>query len=217
MNESITVTIGCDLGDKYCDICVLHSDGEMERSVRVRTTEMAMRLWFTRASAHVVIEVGTHSRWVNTLLLELGHQVTIANPRRVKLISQSDSKRDRTDAELLARLGRADRQLLAPIEHRGNKAQADLAVAKSRDELIGIRTKLVNHVRGLVKSFGVRVQKCTAASFHKKAVELIPKELKPAIDPILKVLEALAEQIKTHDKNLEQVAKKYPDVEVITC
>jgi hypothetical protein len=45
--------------------------------------------------------------------------VNVANPGRVKLISQSDSKSDQVDAELVARLGKADAKLLAPIRHRG--------------------------------------------------------------------------------------------------
>src|SRR5262245_33761826 len=93
-------TIGCDLGDKISEICVLDADGK--RRASVRTTRKAMTLLFTRAPAHVVIEVGAHSRWVSALLNELGHRVTVANPRRVKLISQSDNKTDRHDAERLA-------------------------------------------------------------------------------------------------------------------
>jgi transposase len=45
---------------------------------------------------------------VSELLEGLGHRVTIANARRVKLISASDNKTDEHDAELLARLGRAE-------------------------------------------------------------------------------------------------------------
>jgi len=146
-------TIGCDLGDKESELCILPTSGKVKRPKPVKTTRAAMRVFFTRPRAHVVIEVGTHSRWVSQLLKDLGHEVTVANPRRVRLISQNDSKDDRTDAELLARLGRADKQLLAPIEPRGNQAQAELAVAKARDALVRCRTKLVNQARGLVKGF----------------------------------------------------------------
>src|SRR5688500_19444644 len=100
-----------------------------------------MRKFFTRPKAHVVIEVGTHSRWVSALLKELGHEVTIANARRVKLISQNDSKTDEVDAELLARLGRVDPELLAPIHRRGMEAHADLAVPTAREALVECRTK----------------------------------------------------------------------------
>lgn len=129
MTEPITdyETIGCDLGDKQSELCILPSGGEPQRPGPVKTTRKGMTAFFTRPRAHVVIEVGTHSRWVSELLEKLGHKVTVANPRRLQLISQSNAKRDVADAELLARLGRADEGLLAPVRHRSSQAQADLA------------------------------------------------------------------------------------------
>jgi hypothetical protein len=75
-----------------------------------------------RKPAHVVLEASTHSRWVGSIVKKLGHEVTVADTRRLRLISHSDSKSDRTDAELLARLGRADPdlKLLRPIRYRGD-------------------------------------------------------------------------------------------------
>jgi transposase len=181
----------------------------------VKTTRKAFAEFFTRRSTHVVIEVGTHSRWVSELLTKLGHRVTVANPRRVKLISQSNLKRDGKDAELLARLGKADEALLSPVKHRGSEAQADLAVTKARDALVRTRTKLVNQARGLVKSFGERLPSCTAESFHRKAPAYVPEALKPALDPLMALLERLDEQIDAYDETVVRLAKKYPDVEVI--
>ena len=53
------------------------------------------------------------------------------------------------------------------------------ALIRSRDALVGARTKLVNHVRGAVKSFGARLPKCTAESFHNRVAEHLPQELAP--------------------------------------
>jgi transposase len=216
MANNTSETIGCDLGDKTSQICVLDAEGKVRQRASIRTTREGMTTFFTRAATHVVIEVGAHSRWVSALLKELGHQVTVANPRRVKLISENNNKTDRHDAELLARLGRVDVKLLAPIQHRQPQAQADLAVAKGRDVLVATRTKLVNHVRGTVKSFGERLPKCTAESFAKNTWALIPPILKPALEPVYQALGALDEQIKQQDKMIERVAKRYPDVEVVS-
>jgi transposase len=216
MTEPITETIGCDLGDKQSEVCILPSGGEPQRPGPVKTTRKAMTAFFTRPRAHVVIEVGTHSRWVSELLETLGHKVTVANPRRLQLISQSNAKRDVADAELLARLGRADEGLLSPVRHRSSQAQADLAVARARDTLVRTRTRLVNHARGLVKSFGERLPSCGAECFHRKAQEHVPAPLKPALEPVFRVLEQLEEQIRQHDEVLKATAKKYPDVEVIS-
>jgi transposase len=105
---------------------------------------------------------------VSRLLEECGHEVLVANARKVRLIYGEGHKNDRIDAEKLARLARVDPKLLSPIKHRGESSQAHLALLRSRDVLVGARTKLVNHVRGAVKSFGGRLPKCTAETFHKR-------------------------------------------------
>jgi transposase len=215
MTNSTIDTIGCDLGDKRSELCILLADGTRQRPEPIATTRAAFTKFFTRPRAHIVIEVGTHSRWVNEVLNALGHQVTVANPRRLKLISQSPRKRDQHDAELLARLGRADEALLAPIQHRSGAAQADLAVVKARDTLVRTRTTLVNHVRSVVKSFGERLPRCAAECFHRKARAQIPPALTPALAPLLAVLEQLDAAITAYDAQVTQLAKKYSEVAVI--
>ena len=69
----------------------------------------------------------------------------------------------------MAHLARLDPKLLYPVDHRGEDSQAHLAVLRSREALVGARTKLVNHVRGTVKSFGGRLPKCTVASLLSRA------------------------------------------------
>jgi transposase len=209
-------TIGIDLGDKQSVVCALHRDGRMEFPGPVKTTRKAFREFFALPTAHVVIEVGTHSRWASELLREMGHRVTVANARQVRLISQSHSKSDRTDAEVLARLGRADRALLFPIRHRDRKTQLDLAVVKSRDQLVRIRTQLVNHVRATVKSFGERLPSCTSASFHAKAYEGLPTEFKPLFSHTFRVLRQIEAEIRKLDKAITRTAAKYPEVERVS-
>lgn len=210
-------TIGCDLGDKKCDLFRILPNGSTDRPKPLATTREAFQKFFAgRARVHVVLEVGTHSRWVSALLEKLGHVVTIANPRNVKLISSSNHKHDEADAELLARMGRADVALLSPIRHRGDQAQADLAIAKVRDALVGCRTKLVNQARGLTKSFGFRLPTCDAECFHRKAKESIPSDLAPALLPLFETIEAISLRIAAFDKKIEQLVRtRYPEAEIV--
>ena len=90
----------------------------------------------------------------------------MANPRKTRLIYTNRRKTDEIDAENLARLARVDPKLLYPLKHRGEEYQAHLALIRSREALVSVRTQLVNHVRGTVKSFGARLPKCPARSFH---------------------------------------------------
>jgi transposase len=164
----------------------------------------------------VVIEVGTHSPWVQRLLQELGHETITAHTQSVRLIYSSTSKNDRLDAERLARLARVDPKLLHPIQHRKGSAQADRAVIRSRYVLVGCRTKLINHARGMVKSMGGRLPTCSADCFPKRVREALPKELKPALLPVLATIAALTLKIRRYDQKIESLAStRYPETNVL--
>src|SRR5262249_20638634 len=161
------------------------------------------------------LEAGTHSPWVSRELKRQGHQVTVANARKVRLIYESDRKNDRMDARMLARLGRVDVNLLSPIQHRSAETQSDLAVLRGRDALVAARTQLVNAVRGIVKSMGGRLPSSTTAAFPKKVVTAIPPVLKSALVPLLQGIRSLSDQIHHCDERIRELAeKKYPETKL---
>jgi transposase len=205
--------VGVDLGDRFSRYCVLDQQGQVLEEDTVATTGRAFRKLFgDRPAARVVIEVGTHSPWVQRLLQELGHETITANPRYVRLIYSSGSKNDQLDAERLARLARVDPKLLHPIQHRGGTAQADRALLRSRNALVECRTKLVNHARGTVKSIGGRLPTCSTSSSHKRVRQDLPDELKPALTPVLDTIAALTLKIQKLETRIERLAsKRYPE------
>ena len=76
--------------------------------------------------------------------------------------------------------------------------------------------QLVNHVRGAVKSFGTRLPKCPARSFHKKVVEHIPAALWVAVEPILETIGSLTQRIREYDRQLETICQEhYPETELL--
>jgi transposase len=116
----------------------------------------------------------------------------------------------------LARLARLDPKLLAPLKHRGESAQAHLALLRSREALVGARTRLVNHVRGSVKAFGARLPKCSTHSFHKKAAREMPEELQEVLEPVLETIASLTERIKDYDRKLEALTEEhYPETKLL--
>jgi transposase len=216
--ERPKVTAGLDIGDKYSYLCFIDThSGEVVEEGRLRTTPEALRRRFaSEPSLRIAIETGTHSPWVSRLLEECGHEVLVANARKLRLIYANKRKTDEMDAENLARLARLDPKLLYPVRHRGEDAQAHMALIRSRQALIGCRTQLVNHVRGAVKSFGARLPKCPARSFHNRAPEHIPEVLRPALGPILEQIASLTERIRDYDRKLQTISKDhYPETELL--
>ena len=207
-------TVGIDLGDKYSNFCVLDEEGKAIDQGRISMTQTAFEKAASNwPSALVALEVGTHSRWVAEILEDCGHSVIIANPRRLKLITESVNKHDKADAMLLARLARADMELLQPVRHRTREIQADLTLIRARDGLVRTRGKLVNCVRGLVKPFGVRLPSCATTCFAIKSSPHVPDELKSALAPILTQIDTLTDAISGYDAQIEHMAlTRYPEM-----
>lgn len=208
----LPLTVGLDLGDRHSCFCMLDADGRAHEQGKVRMSPKNLREFFERVvPARLVLEVGGQSPWVSRLAQSVGLEVIVANPRRVKLITRNERKNDRTDAELLARLGRVDPQLLSPVQHRSVESQADLAVMRARDVAVAARTALINHVRGAIKSFGSRLPTCSADCFHRRVLPQLPVELAPALQPIVRLIGQVAEQIKNFDARIERLAdERYP-------
>ena len=126
----------------------------------------------------MIFEVGTHSAWVREVVVGCGHEVLVANPRLMDGTKRRQRQNDRIDAHQLARLGRVDPQSLYPMEHRSTEVRQDLVVLRARDALVTVRTQRINTTRGLVKSMGARLPKCSSASFPKKVEEALPAEVR---------------------------------------
>jgi transposase len=205
--------IGIDLGDRFSHFAVLdRTTGEILEEGRIPSTPQAFERRFCgQGRARIALEVGSHSRWASELLERAGHEVIVANAYKVSLITRNDKKSDRVDAMYLARLAGADPELLHPLKHRSRKAQVDRCILIARDRLVGCRTKLINSVRGMVKATGARLPRSSSSTFHTKVRDQIAPELKPAIDPLLKTLAWLNQQINKYDKLLERkIEREHP-------
>jgi transposase len=168
------------------------------------------------ARCRVAIEVGTHWPWVSRLLTDLGFEVIVANARQVQLISASSRKNDRVDAHMLARLARVDPQLLRPIRHRSEQAQADLMKVRVRATLVETRTSLINAARGMTKAWGERLPACDADAMGEEQMAGLAEPMRETWRPLLEQVEELTKKIRELDTVLEQIARtQYPETELL--
>jgi len=175
----------------------------------VPTTVAGITHYFAkRESCRVVLEVGTHSPWVSRLLKELGHETIVANPSAMFGGRRRRRRNDQLDAQFLARQGRADVTLLYPIHHRSADAQRDLEHLHARDQLVATRTKLINHVRGAVKSYGCRLSRCSSEAFATRAAGELPEALGSALTPLLEVIADLTRRVTAADHQIAVITRE---------
>ncbi len=175
------------------------------------------RVFAGRPPCRIGLEVGTHSPWLSRQLEALGYEVIVANARQVGLIARSGRKTDRVDAETLTRAARFDPALLKPIRHRGEQAQADLAMLRARKALLASRTRLVISTRGMVKAVGGRLPKGSADYFASKVKDHLPQMLRPALEPMLASIAGLTEQVCQLTRELKKLAQeRYPETALLS-
>jgi len=123
---------GLDVGDRKSHLCVVDQGRQVvERDSFPTTREALIKTFGRRPPCRVVLEAGSQSPWMAALLRELGHEVLVADPRRVASITHAGRKTDRRDAETLARLLQGMPELLGSVHHRGEQAQADVALLRA--------------------------------------------------------------------------------------
>lgn len=211
-----STTVGIDLGDKKHAICAIDFEGEMieQRSI-TNHRESIRRLSQKYPEARMVMEVGTHSRWISRFLTELGHEVFVANARKLRAIYANNRKSDEADAYILARLGRFDTSLLYPIQHGSEQAQRDMLQIKLRDNLVRQRVDIISAVRFTLKSMGLRLKSLSTACFARHARKVLAEldeDLLVMIEPSLDVIDVMNAQIKQLDKKIEMLgAEQYPE------
>jgi transposase len=210
------MTVGLDMGDRYSHYCLLNRQGEVVEEGRMQSSEAALRRHFEgEPCLRIALECGTHSPWVSRLLTALGHQVIVANARKIPAITGSESKNDRNDAEKLARFAACDPKLLAPITHRSQQRQLDLNLIHARATLVRARTMIVNALRGLIKSAGGRLPACSTESLPARAPAAIPPALTAVATPLVEQIGLLNAQIDGMDKQVEKLAAKYPEIKLL--
>jgi len=208
--------IGVDLGDRKHQICVTDKDGTILVEEKITNDRDSLAaLAETYPESLVALEVGTHSPWISRFLEALGMTVVVANPRKVKYISENIRKSDKRDAQILAKFVRLDPELLCPIKHRTEESQQDLLVIKMRDTLARVRVSKIVSLRGMFKSLGLRFPSCSTVSFVTKAKEYIKEECQQyetVLSPYLESIQHDSDQIKEYEKQIHRtISEKHPE------
>ena len=210
----MTRFVGLDVSQRLTAICVIDETGR--------------RLWRGQCASdpeqieHAVkghagddtrlgIETGPMTPWLVHELRGRGLNVTCLDARHARAaLKMQINKTDQNDAEGLAQSMRTG--WYRSVHVKSLDAHRARALLGARAQLVGMTTRLSNHIRGILKTFGLLPGGMRGLPFDRRVEVLLTDrdELVPIVRPMLIAWRQLREQIAAFDKALRALAKSSP-------
>lgn len=221
--------VGLDVSVKEVSICVVNTDGTVlaRGSVQTDPDEIAEFVAQNAPEAkRVVHESGIMAIWLTREMTKRRLPIICIDARLAhKALSGRINKTDRGDAEGLAHLARTG--WFTPVHIRSEASERVRVLIGTRERLIRMRKDLEAHVRGVLKTFGIRMtavyrsrqrrgfrDQLAEAGQSDLAIELMAD----AFNPIHKALCAAADSVEdelreiAHGSDLAQRLMTVPGV-----
>jgi len=204
--------VAIDLGGKESQICVRRADGTIVEESRTPTKRLPalMAKW---EPSRVILETCAEAFHIADSARLSGHEVRVVPATLVKTlgVGARGVKTDRRDAQILSEVScRID----LPSVHVPTTLSRELkSLCGAREALIETRTKLINNVRGWLRTQLWRVKTGATSTFpervrgHARAETL---ELPEHVDRQLLVLETVNAQIRLADAQVKRIAATHP-------
>jgi transposase len=200
--------IAIDLGGKESQICVRGSGGEIVLEKKHPTRHLG-RLLKSRPAGRVVLETSAEAFRIADQALACGHQVRVVAATLVRSlgVGARGIKTDQRDARVLSEVST---RIDLPSVHVPSSASRELkSICGTREVLIGARTKLINNVRGWMRTQLWRVRTGASTTFPARVrahAALAGEELPEHISRVLAILDTLNEQLREADRQLAKAA-----------
>lgn len=211
--------LGFDVSEKSIEVFGVCGTQSTEKAIRIENSRSSIQSLLThlkdKEQVCIVMETGTHSTWMSRYIREIGFEVIVSHARDLALIYGASKKNDRIDAEKLARLAQADRKLLHPIEHMSEERQQDLMIIKCRALLIKQRTQLINTIRGMLRTFGIKDHSTSVRNVKNFELSNLPSQVITALSPLLQQIRFTEMQIRYYDREITKLCKKYQVTEIL--
>ena len=203
---------GIDVSLEYSSVCVVDASGKIVREGKVLSEPDALINWFKSLGlelSRIGLEAGPLSQWLYAAMKQVGLVVELLETRHVrKAFEAMPVKSDRNDARGIAQLMRLG--WFRPVHCKSMSAQETRAVLTSRKLVQSKLQDIENHLRGILRGFGLKVGKTTNLSFARRIRELAANHasLEMIAEALLSVHAVLLRAFKAFEKQVRSMARQ---------
>ena len=205
--------LGIDVHKRYAQVAVIDEAGDLIEEVRVENANLD-ELAQQYAGSQVAIEATSNYYHIHDTLSE--HlDVTVAHPKELTQIANTDKKTDRVDAKELARMVRLNSvpESYVPTD----KIREARALVRGRQTLVETRTKYANKIHGLLADHGLTEDvKPLSVEGREFLRELsLPTPWNALLKSYLDVTETLTEEIQKIEQTIEERAGSLKETQLL--
>lgn len=218
----MSIFAALDVSQQETAICVVGQDGTLLAEAKVATCPDAIARWLSERSfslERIGMETGPLAVWLWNALTERQLPIVCIDARHANgVLKMMPNKTDKQDARGLAQIVRTG--WFKAVQIKSHSAYVNRAMLTARDALVGMRVRLENEIRGLLKTFGIMFGK-RVGGFKRRAEEIIERELAVAPE-LIPVFEALMQarrdilaRIAELDKKIQAIARRHETVRLL--
>jgi transposase len=222
MEDMMGMFAALDVSQEETAICVVRQDGTHVAEAKVPTCPDAIVAWLTDRTEgleRVGMETGPLAVWLWNALTERQVPIICMDARHASgVLKMMPNKTDRHDARGLAQIVRTGWFKAAQI--KSHDAYVNRAMLTAREAQVGMRVKLENEIRGLLKTFGIMFGK-RVGGFKRRAEEIIEgklavaPELLPIFEALMQARRDILARIAALDSQIRAIAKRHATVRLL--
>jgi transposase len=195
---------GIDVSLEWSSVCVVNAGGKVCWEAKIESDPEALVAWFRSLGVtleRIGLEAGPLSQWLFADMKNAGLAVELLETRHVRnAFKTMPVKTDRKDARGIAQLVRVG--WFRPVHCKSMEAQETRAVLTARKLVQSKLLDIQNHLRGILRGFGLKVGKVSDRHFASRVRELA--EGHPSLEKIVASLLAVHEVLQREFKGFEK-------------
>lgn len=211
--------VGMDLHKNSSSFCVKDYEGNIIKEDKVLTDKNQIRDFMKSLGQPVSIVLEPVSQWYTyaDMLEELGNEVHLAHPMKVKAIASARIKTDKIDANVLADLLRAN--LLPEAYFASKEVRSWKETVRFRASLLNIRTQVKNKVNAILHKHALRHN---FSNLFGKGGRIwlsslaLEEPFKRNLTQYLSLIDFLTKQIDEAEELVEKQVTEYPQARLLT-
>ena len=204
---------GIDVSLEASSVCVVDASGNIVREAKVLSEPENLIGWFRNLGLEMTrigLEAGPLSQWLYAAMKEEGLAVELLETRHVHdAFKAMPVKSDRNDARGIAQLMRLG--WFRPVHCKSLAAQELRAMLTARKLIQSKLRDVENHLRGILRGFGLKVGHTTARSFAVRIRELVERQanLETIAQALLAVHAVLLREFNGFEKRVRMMAREH--------